>query len=70
MDGYAECRDKLLNMLSKLQYTWDSHPGQVNIEKYCIELTGENTQPVYFTPYWAGPKAKELKKLEIGTMLL
>lgn len=70
LDEYESYRKQFMNMLTKLQFTWNGHLGKENIAKHCIERTVENTQPNRSAPYKAGAKPRELEKAEIDKMLL
>lgn len=48
----------------------DGYLGQAIIEKHCVELTYENTQPVHSTTYYVESKAWEFEKVAIEKMPL
>lgn len=55
-------------MLTVFNSVWDGHHGQVNIAKYRIKLSSEETQTIHFAPYRAGPKCREFEKAVIDEM--
>lgn len=66
---YAEYRDQLPNILSKVRSLWVVHVGQVCIAKQRIELTSDNTNPAHSARYRAQLRAKEFEKADNDKML-
>lgn len=58
-----------MDMLTEFQLILDVYEGKVSIKKCRIELTPENTQPNFSTPYQEGPKGREFEKPEIDNIL-
>lgn len=56
-------------MIKEFKIFWDDHFGRINIPKNPIEFKMGQGKPVEWSPYRAGPKAREFQKSEIDKIL-
>lgn len=48
---------------------WEGHLGSIFTAKHLVDLESPNMGPIYSVPYSAAPKARDLEKLEIDSIL-
>lgn len=56
--------DKFIKMIKELESMWNGHLGRIGVEKHHIEITLDQTWPICWVPYRAGPRTRELEKME------
>lgn len=66
--AYAEYRNRIIDMLTKIYFIWDVQLGRSSIAKHRMILL-LNSNPTHLALYEAGPIIREFRRLEIEKML-